>query len=145
MLSSDCKQVYCRAVSCSYAAPRPHFSERALVCFNLKFFLRESLWSALKCGIKNGMNTNDFLQTSHFSKSKHGPLPSSERQVRMFGQAVELYICFPPIHDARSLPSVPSLTYLTCSIPDDHISPRRSALFMARSALRELRDGEPPC
>ena len=32
-----------------------------------------------------------------------------------------------------------------CSIPDDHISPRRSALFMARSALRELRDGEPPC
>jgi hypothetical protein len=32
-----------------------------------------------------------------------------------------------------------------CSIPDDHISPRRSALFMARSVLRELRDGEPPC
>ena len=34
---------------------------------------------------------------------------------------------------------------LICSIPDDHISPRRSALFMARSVLRELRDGEPPC
>ena len=28
-----------------------------------------------------------------------------------------------------------------CSIPDDHISPRRSALFIARSVLRELRDG----
>lgn len=25
-----------------------------------------------------------------------------------------------------------------CSIPDDHISPRRSALFMARSALRDI-------
>ena len=28
-----------------------------------------------------------------------------------------------------------------CSIPDDHISPRRSALFMARSVLRDFRDG----
>ena len=34
---------------------------------------------------------------------------------------------------------------LRCSIPDDHISPRRSALFMARSVLRELRDGGQPC
>jgi hypothetical protein len=25
-----------------------------------------------------------------------------------------------------------------CSIPDDHISPRRSALFMARSVLRDI-------
>ena len=29
----------------------------------------------------------------------------------------------------------------SCSIPDDHIDPRRSALFMARSILREVRDG----
>ncbi len=29
----------------------------------------------------------------------------------------------------------------TCSIPDDHIDPRRSALFMARSVLRDIRDG----
>jgi len=34
---------------------------------------------------------------------------------------------------------------LTCSIPDDHISPRRSALFMARSVLRDIRDGERAC
>ena len=27
----------------------------------------------------------------------------------------------------------------------DHISPRRSALFMARSALRDIRDGVRPC
>ena len=33
----------------------------------------------------------------------------------------------------------------SCSIPDDHISPRRSALFMARSVLREHRDGARPC
>lgn len=33
----------------------------------------------------------------------------------------------------------------TCSIPDDHISPRRSALFMARSVLKELRDGVRRC
>ncbi|MGX0904281.1 hypothetical protein ACSSV8_002868, partial [Roseovarius sp. MBR-79] len=25
-----------------------------------------------------------------------------------------------------------------CSIPDDHVSPRRSALFMARSVLRDI-------
>jgi len=29
-----------------------------------------------------------------------------------------------------------------CSIPDDHISPRRSALFMARSVLRECGGSE---
>ena len=39
----------------------------------------------------------------------------------------------------------PDMWVRKCSIPDDHISPRRSALFMARSVLRELRDGEPPC
>jgi NADPH:quinone reductase len=32
-----------------------------------------------------------------------------------------------------------------CSIPDDHVSPRRSALFMARSVLRDVRDGVRPC
>jgi hypothetical protein len=32
-----------------------------------------------------------------------------------------------------------------CSIPDDHIDPRRSALFMARSILREVRDGDATC
>nr|WP_237402481.1 DUF3578 domain-containing protein [Rhodovulum sulfidophilum] len=34
---------------------------------------------------------------------------------------------------------------LRCSIPDDHIDPRRSALFMARSLLREVRDGGRRC
>lgn len=28
----------------------------------------------------------------------------------------------------------------SCTIPDDHIDPRRSALFMARSILREVRE-----
>ena len=32
-----------------------------------------------------------------------------------------------------------------CSIPDDHIDPRRSALFMARSILSEVRDGGATC
>ena len=27
-----------------------------------------------------------------------------------------------------------------CSIPDDHIDPRRSALFMARSVLGDIRE-----
>ena len=29
---------------------------------------------------------------------------------------------------------------LSCSIPDDHIDPRRSAFFMARSVLRDIRE-----
>jgi len=33
----------------------------------------------------------------------------------------------------------------SCYIPDDHIDPRRSALFMARSVLREARDGDRTC
>ena len=32
-----------------------------------------------------------------------------------------------------------------CPIPDDHIDPRRSALFMARSILREVRNGVRAC
>ena len=30
---------------------------------------------------------------------------------------------------------------ITCSIPDDHIDPRRSAFFMARSVLGDIREG----
>ena len=40
----------------------------------------------------------------------------------------------------RTLPFVSK-----CSIPDDHIDPRRSALFMARSILREVREGVGAC
>jgi hypothetical protein len=38
-----------------------------------------------------------------------------------------------------------SITAVNCSIPDDHISPRRSSLFMARSVLNEVRDGRSAC
>ncbi|SEP14319.1 hypothetical protein SAMN04490248_1292 [Salinihabitans flavidus] len=34
---------------------------------------------------------------------------------------------------------------IRCPIPDDHIDPRRTALFMARSILREVRDEEMTC
>ena len=34
---------------------------------------------------------------------------------------------------------------LRCSIPDDHIDPRRSAFFMARSVLRDIRSGVRTC
>ena len=36
-------------------------------------------------------------------------------------------------------------SFLGCSVPDDHIDPRRSALFMARWILREVRDGGRAC
>ena len=32
-----------------------------------------------------------------------------------------------------------------CSIPDDHIDPRRSAFFMAKSILRDIRSGVRTC
>jgi hypothetical protein len=32
-----------------------------------------------------------------------------------------------------------------CSIPDDHIAPRRSTFSMAKSVLRDIRDGVRPC
>jgi Asp-tRNA(Asn)/Glu-tRNA(Gln) amidotransferase A subunit family amidase len=34
---------------------------------------------------------------------------------------------------------------LNCSIPDDHIAPRRSAFSMAKSVLRDIRDWVRPC
>jgi len=45
-----------------------------------------------------------------------------------------------PVLSART-----QTTRVNCSIPDDHISPRRSALFMARSVLRDFRDGGRQC
>jgi hypothetical protein len=38
-----------------------------------------------------------------------------------------------------------SWSVFMCSIPDDHIDPRRSAFFMARSVLRDIRNGVRPC
>ena len=34
---------------------------------------------------------------------------------------------------------------IICAIPDDHIDPRRSAFFMARSILRDIRRGVRAC
>jgi len=34
----------------------------------------------------------------------------------------------------------PRFWFGRCSIPDDHIDPRRSAFFMARSVLRDIRE-----
>ena len=39
----------------------------------------------------------------------------------------------------------PQYFIATCSIPDDHIEPRRSAFFMARSVLRDIRSGVRAC
>ena len=36
-------------------------------------------------------------------------------------------------------------TLTSCSIPDDHIDPRRSAFFMAKSILRDIRSGVRTC
>ena len=41
--------------------------------------------------------------------------------------------------------SAASAAMLRCSIPDDHIDPRRSAFFMARSVMRDIRDGVRAC
>jgi hypothetical protein len=41
--------------------------------------------------------------------------------------------------------SDPVVIRASCSIPDDHIAPRRSALFMARSVLNEVRNGRSAC
>ncbi len=51
-------------------------------------------------------------------------------------KAVELY---------RAAYGNVGITQASCSIPDDHISPRRSALFMARLVLRDIRDGAGAC
>jgi len=54
------------------------------------------------------------------------------------------------IEGARKAKAMDKMSFLgldidSCSIPDDHIDPRRSALFMARSVLREARDGDRTC
>ena len=38
-----------------------------------------------------------------------------------------------------------SSAFVTCSIPDGHIDPRRCAFFMARSVLRDIRSGVRAC
>ena len=49
------------------------------------------------------------------------------------------------VPDIRMASIVERLSRSRCTIPDDHIDPRRSALFMARSILREVRDGDATC
>ena len=43
------------------------------------------------------------------------------------------------------LPQQERFRLAICLIPDDHIDPRRTALFVARSILGELRDGGRGC
>ena len=67
--------------------------------------------------------------------------------IYLFRHSVELALKAAVLHQTGSSEGGHDLSTLVgkCSIPDDHISPRRSALFMARSVLRELRDGGRPC
>ena len=53
-------------------------------------------------------------------------VPNFGDQIRELSQALEIY---------------PNWDVVNCSIPDDRIDPRRSAFFMARSVLRDIRDG----
>jgi hypothetical protein len=48
---------------------------------------------------------------------------------------------FLPTVAQNQSPLVGKNAHPACSIPDDHIDPRRLALFVARSILTELRDG----
>ena len=57
------------------------------------------------------------------------PLPQKSEEKRLNGVLLKL------VFDAE----------LSCPIPDDHISPRRSAFFMARSVLRDIRSGVRTC
>ena len=45
----------------------------------------------------------------------------------------------------QNLGTDPDRDDLSCSVPDDHIDPRRSAFFMARSVLRDIQNGVRPC
>jgi len=47
--------------------------------------------------------------------------------------------------DESKMSNFSDLLSARCSIPDDHIDPRRSAFFMARSVLRDIRNGVLTC
>jgi len=66
-----------------------------------------------------------------------------DRSPRSMMQVFDLYTIQPSGADDTSLET--NELGVICSIPDDHIDPRRSALFMARSVLREARDGDRTC
>ena len=66
-------------------------------------------------------------------------LDQSERQAMLSaGESVMMRIQGP---NCLGLMLPPIGLNASCSVPDDHIDPRRSALFMARSVLRNIRDG----
>ena len=48
-------------------------------------------------------------------------------------------------HGPGTHKAVSALSLYICSIPDDHIDPRRSAFFMAKSILRDIRSGVRTC
>ena len=63
----------------------------------------------------------------------------SEAQMRR----IEPY--FPLSHGVPRVDDRKVISGIICSIPDDHIDPRRSAFFMARSILRDIRSGVRAC
>ena len=49
-------------------------------------------------------------------------------------------LCQRRVEDADGRGGLENRYAIICSIPDDHIDPRRSAFFIARSVLRDIRE-----
>ena len=90
----------------------------------------DTFWSALsptsKAGADQSVVTSDKTERRKL-------LAVSEREALVCGAKAGLCEAV-----AHGLSRDVGMAVSSCSIPDDDISPRRSALFMARSVLRDI-------
>ena len=73
-----------------------------------------------------------------------GPMNVTEK-TRLDNPSVTICRNIAPIGLSRGKIDNDITSHSRCSIPDDHIDPRRSAFFMARSVLRDIRSGVRAC
>ena len=96
----------------------------------------------LQSELQKGTTVTVSLPIAEIARKDTAPLPPPEESMPSAPPLEGLQILV--ADDTASTRKVLSLM-LTCSIPDDHIDPRRTALFMARSILRGYRDGGLAC
>ena len=126
-----------RDISISIYFENAQYSKIDFDTSRTQYQLQASDRNGLVRGFNNSMR--EELAFAYVDASRNFERQFSLSRWSLFGQVL------------RSLHSTlkedgPRLTNLrSCSIPDDHIDPRRSAFFMARSVLRDIRRGVRAC
>ena len=103
-------------------------------------------WHDLECLVATVMQLPDTMAAdalAHVGQGYHRFRRYAPRMLRALD--IQAAPVAEPLIAAAQLVVAGAQPLDSCPIPDDHISPRRSAFFMARSVLRDIRSGVRTC